>query len=73
MHPLDLQIHALELLSGRPVVAITVNHEGLGSREVIDATCAAIASQTGLPTCDPLIHGADAVLDALEPHIATHA
>ncbi|MCA9754075.1 MAG: DUF1611 domain-containing protein, partial [Gemmatimonadetes bacterium] len=29
LHPIDQQIRAIELISGRPVVAITVNHEEL--------------------------------------------
>ncbi len=70
LHPIEQQIHAIQLLTGRPVVAVTVNHEGLSGRDAIDAACAELAQRTGLPTCDPLIHGVDPVLDALRPYMA---
>jgi len=57
MHPLGKQIQAIELVSGRPVVAITVNHEGL-AREEIPFVCDAIARATGLPAFDVLLDGA---------------
>ncbi|RMG67144.1 MAG: DUF1611 domain-containing protein [Bacteroidetes bacterium] len=58
LHPLPTQIQAVELLSGRPVVAITVNHEGL-SPAAVPAACAAITAETGLPAWDVLLDGAD--------------
>lgn len=57
LHPLDHQIRAVELLSGRPVVAIAVNHEDL-PLDRIESTCRQIEEATGLVTCDPLLHGA---------------
>jgi uncharacterized NAD-dependent epimerase/dehydratase family protein len=57
LHPLDRQICAIELISDRPVVAITVNHEGLAVDE-IDSVCDTIATETGLPVFDALQHGA---------------
>ncbi|MCA9570125.1 MAG: DUF1611 domain-containing protein, partial [Myxococcales bacterium] len=64
IQPLSLQIELLERISGKPVVAITVNHEGI-ARDCIDATCAAIEAEHGRPTVDPLIHGMDRVIDAI--------
>jgi uncharacterized NAD-dependent epimerase/dehydratase family protein len=64
MHPLSRQIQALELIADRPVVAITLNHEGLTPVQV-DASARLIAAQTGLPTCDPLLHGLDPVIAAI--------
>ncbi len=58
VHPLHKQIAALEMVSDRPVVALTINHEGIPA-EAIDATCARLADETGLPTADVLVHGAD--------------
>ena len=66
LHPLPLQIQAIELLSGKPVVAIAVNHEGLTSPQT-DAAVAAIRSETGLPCCAPLRSGLTPILDALLP------
>ncbi len=48
-------------------MALTVNHEGLADRAAIDAACAVLAERTGLPVCDPLIHGVGPVIDALAP------
>jgi uncharacterized NAD-dependent epimerase/dehydratase family protein len=69
IQPIETQIQALELVGGRPVVAIAVNHEGLEGREAIDAACAELQRRTGLPVCDPLIHGADVLVKALAPHL----
>jgi len=57
MHPLDRQIQAIELVSGRPVVAVTLNHEDLDD-EGIDRARAEIAESTGLPVFDVLRDGA---------------
>lgn len=64
LHPVETQIRAIELLSGKPVVAVTVNHEGL-AREEVPAACAAIRAATGLPACDPLLDGMDDVVAAV--------
>jgi uncharacterized NAD-dependent epimerase/dehydratase family protein len=64
IHPLAQQIDAIELISGRPVVAVTVNHEGMRPEDVPEA-CAEIARETGLPCCDPLLQTMDEVLDAV--------
>ncbi len=64
LHPVETQIRAVELLGGKPVAAITVNHEGLAP-EAISAACAELARATGLPAVDVLRDGADAVVAAL--------
>ena len=66
LHPLAHQIEAIQLLSGRPVVAVTINHENLTAAE-IDPACAVIREETALPACDPLRHGVEPVLEALRP------
>ena len=68
LHPLSTQIQALELLSSRPVVAVTVNHEDLGVEE-IPLVVSSIREQTGLVACDPLLSGAAPLLEALQPHL----
>jgi len=57
LHPLPVQIQAVQLLSGKPVVAVTVNHERLETEE-IPAACRQISEQTGLPAFDVLLDGA---------------
>jgi uncharacterized NAD-dependent epimerase/dehydratase family protein len=64
LHPLWTQIEAIELLSDRPVVAVAVNHEGLRTEDV-PLVCATIARETGIPVCDPLLDGADLLVDAI--------
>ena len=67
IQPIEKQIQAIELISGRPVVAITVNHEGLGKEE-IPAVCEKLWKATGLPTCDPLLNGVEEVVEAIMPY-----
>ena len=66
LHPLPAQIQAIELVSGKPVVAVTVNHEAMTEAET-RAACEAIRRETGLPACDPLREGVAPVLSALGP------
>ena len=64
MHPLPRQIEAIEMISGKPVIAITINHEFMTPAEVAKA-CAEIESQTGLPCTDVLLHGPEKLLQAI--------
>ena len=57
IHPLPHQIRAIEIVSGRPVVAVTVCHEGLAPGDV-PAACRKITAETGLPAWDVLLDGA---------------
>ena len=57
LHALPEQIRAVEFLSGKPVAAITLNHEGLKPEE-IPAACAKVTEETGLPCFDVLVDGA---------------
>jgi uncharacterized NAD-dependent epimerase/dehydratase family protein len=68
LHPLETQIRAVELLSGKPVVAVTVNHERLDPAETL-AACRAIRESTGLVACDPLRDGAGPLVEVLRPHL----
>lgn len=66
LHPLADQIRAVELISGRPVVAITVNHEDI-SPEDVPAACDRIREETGLPATDVLLEGGDALAEVILP------
>ncbi len=57
MHPLERQIRGHRVDFRQPVVAVTLNHEGLEG-DAIDAACAAITADTGLPAFDVLRDGA---------------
>ena len=54
IHPLYTQLQAIRLLSGKPVIAVTVNHEMI-SQDDIAIECAKIAEETHLITLDPLV------------------
>lgn len=62
IHPLSLQIEAAELLSGKPVIAITLNHEDLARKE-IPYVRSAIGRAVGLPAFDVLLDGAGELAD----------
>lgn len=64
VHPLVTQIRAIELVSGRPVRAVTVNHEGLDPESTLRA-CREIEKTTGLPTADVLTEGPSRIVSAL--------
>jgi len=70
MHPLERQITALELISDRRVVAITLNHEGLDPAE-IPQICREISQDTGLPVFDVLRDGVDGLVAVVASHIST--
>jgi len=68
IQPLSRQVEAVEILSGNPVVAVTVNHENLAV-EQIPAICSAIETVVGLPAFDVLRDQADALVDLLVPYL----
>ena len=70
MHPIPHQIQAIELISGKPVVAITINHEDLSATD-IPRVCREVQAETGLPTFDVLIGGAAPLSEILAGHIKT--
>lgn len=72
VHPLKKQIEAIEMVSGKPVVAITLNHEGL-TREQIPAACDQIQAECGLPCIDVLVEGPARLIEVLKPHLKTRA
>jgi uncharacterized NAD-dependent epimerase/dehydratase family protein len=71
LHPLEKQIDAIELLSGKPVVAVTINHENMVSEEIL-AACHQITKTTGLPCHDVLLHDADEIVAVLVSHFEAH-
>jgi uncharacterized NAD-dependent epimerase/dehydratase family protein len=64
IQPLPDQIRAVELIGGKPVAAVTVNHENLPGHRMA-TVCAAIREQTGLPAVDVLAQGAEGLVRAL--------
>jgi uncharacterized NAD-dependent epimerase/dehydratase family protein len=67
IHSLETQIKAIELLSGKPVVAIAINHEEVDKSNMAEV-CQEISKEIRLPACDPLLHGAGQLVAALQPY-----
>jgi uncharacterized NAD-dependent epimerase/dehydratase family protein len=68
IQPLDHQVRAIEVISGKKVKAITINHEGMTKKEILPE-CRKITSETGLPAFDVLEYGAGELMELLKPTI----
>jgi uncharacterized NAD-dependent epimerase/dehydratase family protein len=68
LHSLPEQIKAIEVISGKKVIAVTVNHENMAPEEILPA-CQAITKETGLPAFDVLAHGAAPLIELLKAKI----
>ncbi|MEJ2084450.1 MAG: DUF1611 domain-containing protein [Acidobacteriota bacterium] len=68
LHPIETQIEALELISGKPVVAVTLNHELLSDEKLAEAQ-RKIEQDLGLPVCSPLKEGCSKVVEVLESRL----
>ncbi len=70
MHPLERQIQAIEVVSDRPVVAVTLNHELL-DQDAIEQSKRDVAGETGLPVFDVLLEGAAGLAEVIAQRIAS--
>jgi uncharacterized NAD-dependent epimerase/dehydratase family protein len=68
IQPLSRQIQAIETLSEKPVVAVTINHENLIDDQ-IPMICDAIEKVVGLPAFDVLRDQGDGLVAALAPYL----
>ena len=68
IHPLARQIELIELLCGKSVIAITVNHENIPKKQ-IPIVCDAIQKVTGVPAIDVLLTGAGELVKILKPFL----
>ena len=68
LHPIKEQINAIETISGKKVIAITVNHEDMTREEILPA-CRKITDETGLPAIDVLEYGAHELVRLLKSYI----
>jgi uncharacterized NAD-dependent epimerase/dehydratase family protein len=66
LHPLKKQIEAIEMISGKKVVAITINHENMSDDEILP-TCEKIFKETGIPAFDVLKFGSEGIMKVLIP------
>lgn len=68
LHPIEEQINAIQTISGKPVIAITLNHEQMEKNEIREA-CEELTRQTGLPCFDVLEFGADELIGLLKTRL----
>jgi len=68
IHPLARQVRVIELLSGKQVVAVTLNHEDIADDRV-PLVCDAVQKVIGLPTFDVLRDGADGLAALLAGYL----
>jgi uncharacterized NAD-dependent epimerase/dehydratase family protein len=68
LHPLKKQIEAIEMISGKKVIAITINHENMKDSEILPE-CEKIFKETGIHAFDVLKHGAGGLMKVLLPLI----
>lgn len=67
LHPLPEQIRAIELISGKPVVAITLNNEGIPA-DNLPVVADMIRRMTGLPAMDVLHQGPDELVKLIQTY-----
>ncbi len=68
LHSLKEQIGSIELISGKKVLAVTLNHELMEKEEIV-GECARITTETGLPAVDVLESGADSLVELIRAHL----
>ncbi|MEZ4888133.1 MAG: DUF1611 domain-containing protein [Chitinophagales bacterium] len=64
LHSIQEQINAIKVVSGKDVIAITLNHEDMTEAEILPA-CEAVTKETGLPCYDVLKYGAAELIELL--------
>lgn len=68
IHHIERQIEAIEILSGVPVIAVTLNEEGLDPCEVT-RSIASLKLRLGVPVIAPLTTGLAQLAELLEDHL----
>jgi uncharacterized NAD-dependent epimerase/dehydratase family protein len=68
IQPLWKQIQVIELLSGKPVAAVAVNHENL-TADRVPFICDGIEKAVGLPAADVLLDGPAKLIDTLAGYL----
>jgi uncharacterized NAD-dependent epimerase/dehydratase family protein len=72
LHPLGRQIEAVEMLSGKPVVAVTINHENIQAT-AIEHVCQEVQVRSGRPSFDVLTNGLGPLVDTILPWLEREA
>lgn len=70
---IDREIELIRVFAKAPVIAITINHQGMTRAEVQEKT-AEYESTYGVPACDPLVDGVGKVADEIiKTYFPAHA
>ena len=69
IQPIETQITALELVSGKPVAAVTISSEGLADRAVSEV-CLSLSQRVNRPVFDVLSQGVEGLVQLLAPTVA---
>jgi uncharacterized NAD-dependent epimerase/dehydratase family protein len=69
LDPIDRQIKAIEFVSGRPVIAVTINHENMRHEEV-SVAAREIERVTALPALDVLLQGGAGLAKVVMEHMS---
>ncbi len=67
IHSVSKQIKAIEIISGKPVIAVTINHENMTAKEV-DKVCNEYKELYEIPAFDVLLNGADKLVKTILNH-----
>jgi uncharacterized NAD-dependent epimerase/dehydratase family protein len=70
LHPIEKQIKVIEMISDKPVIAVTINHECIKSTE-IKRTCSRLSEKLDLPVYDILMNGADDLVEDILPYFSS--
>lgn len=68
IHSLDRQIQAIELIAEKPVVAVSLSHEGMSPAQ-IELAIDEINTDRGIPACDVLLQGTGVLIELLQSHL----
>lgn len=68
LHPIQEQINAIKVISGKDVIALTLNHEGLEEKDIFTA-CKTLSDETSLPCFDVLQYGAEDLIQLIIKHL----
>ncbi len=69
LHSLKEQINAIQTISGKRVIAITLNHELMTSEKEIKEACQIITNESGLPCFDVLAFGGDDLIESIKKYV----
>jgi uncharacterized NAD-dependent epimerase/dehydratase family protein len=64
LDPVEDQIHVIEFLSKKPVLAVTINHEGIPC-DNIGSECKKLEKKLNIPVIDPIVEGVERILPIL--------